>query len=120
MLNAEPSQLYQIWMDQVLHSELTHSQAVIDPVKGGKFSVWDGYITGKNKELEPGRTIVQKWRTTEFPEGAPDSTLEIHFEKTEHGTLMTLHHHHIPDGQSEDYKNGWEEYYLLPLKQKFS
>ena len=35
------------------------------------------YIEGKNLELEKDKKIVQKWRTTEFPDDAPDSDLEI-------------------------------------------
>jgi activator of HSP90 ATPase len=75
---------------------------------------------GKNLELEPPRRILQSWRTTEFPEGAPDSMLEILIEPDGDGSKLTLIHTEIPEGQSEDYKQGWKDYYFALMKAYFS
>jgi activator of HSP90 ATPase len=71
-LNSEPETLYRAWLDSSEHSAFTESDAEIDPVLEGSFSIWDGYITGKTVEMYPYSRIVQKWRTTEFPESKPD------------------------------------------------
>jgi activator of HSP90 ATPase len=81
--------------------------------------VWDGYISGKNLKLVPGKQIVQAWRTTEFAGTEPDSQIDIHLEATLSGTRLTLRHTNIPTGQS-DYRSGWNESYFSPMKACFS
>jgi uncharacterized protein YndB with AHSA1/START domain len=44
---------------------------------GGRFTAGGVYMQGATLELDPPRKIVQSWRTTEFPEEAPDSRLEV-------------------------------------------
>lgn len=115
-LPVRPELFYMIWMKSQLHSEFTGSQAVIDEQVGGIFTAWNGYITGKNLALEPGKRILQSWRTTDFPEDAPDSELELQLEAYTGGTVLILTHRNLPPDQVEDYRLGWEEHYLQPLK----
>jgi activator of HSP90 ATPase len=119
-LNCEPETLYRAWLDPCEHAAFTESDAEIEPVIEGSFSIWDGYITGKTVEMQPYSRIVQKWRTTEFPESNPDSTLEIKFEKKGKGTKFTLIHTEIPDGQGEMYKKGWNDYYFKPMTKYYA
>lgn len=111
--------LYEAWLDSKEHSEFTGGEAVIDPKAGGSFSAWDDYISGKTLELEPYRRIVQSWRTSDFPDGSKDSNLEVLFEEVEKGTKITLVHTDIPEGQGEDYKKGWNDFYFEPMKEYF-
>jgi activator of HSP90 ATPase len=62
---------------------------------------------------------VQAWRTTEFPKGSPDSRVEIILETIDGGTKLTLLHSNIPEGQADDYKKGWQEFYFDPMKEYF-
>ncbi len=62
---------------------------------------------------------MQAWRTTEFPEGSPDSRLEMLLEEAKGGTKITLVHTNIPDGQGKDYEQGWIAFYFKPMKQYF-
>nr|MDO8113437.1 SRPBCC family protein [Candidatus Sigynarchaeota archaeon] len=118
-LLASPKEIYEAWLDSKKHGAMTGSPAVVDPSIGGQFSAWDGYIEGKTIELEPNQRIVQAWRTSDFPEGSPDSTVEITLEEASTGTKVTLVHANIPDGQSEQYKDGWNEFYFGPMKAYF-
>jgi activator of HSP90 ATPase len=113
-------QIYKAWLDSEEHSAFTGSPAQIDPGVGGKFSAWDGYISGRTLEIEPFQRIMQAWRTTEFPEHSPDSQLEILIEEVDDGANVTLIHAQIPDGQGEDYRQGWEDYYFKPMQRYFS
>jgi activator of HSP90 ATPase len=114
-----PEDVYRAWLDSEAHAAMTGSPAEIDPAVGGAFSAWEGYITGKTIELVPGQKIVQEWRTTEFPEGSPPSRVELVFEKTKTGTRLRLSHTRIPDGQANDYKQGWDDFYFTPMKEYF-
>ena len=79
-LPATPEILYSAWLSSVEHSNMTGGAATVSNVVGGTFEAWDGYIQGKNLELEPSKRILQSWRTTEFADSAEDSLLEILFE----------------------------------------
>jgi activator of HSP90 ATPase len=118
-LPASPEKVYKAWLSSEEHGKFTGSKAVIDPRKGGTFSAWDGYISGKNLELNPGKRIVQSWRTTEFPSRSPDSRIEVLFEKSGKWTKITIVHTNIPDGQGEQYRQGWLDYYFKPMKGYF-
>jgi len=111
--------LYDSWLSSSVHSNFTGEKAVIDGRVGGKFKVSDGYISGTNLILQPYGRIVQNWRTAEFPESAPDSRLEILFEKHNSGTKITLIHTQLPNGQERKYEKGWKEHYLKPMKKFF-
>ena len=82
--------------------------------------MWDGYAEGSTIELEPGRRIVQRWRSTEFPLEAGDSLLEIRLEPLENGTRVAFLHSEIPEGQATKYEQGWREHYLEPMDRYFS
>ena len=120
ILPGTPDRIYEAWLDSRGHAAFTGSAATIDPIVGGTHSAWDGYITGKNLALEPGRRIHQTWRTTEFPDDAADSSLELLFEAADGGTRLVLRHTNIPEGQSEQYQGGWRDYYFNPMQEYFA
>ena len=120
-LPVKPKIIYSAWLDSQEHSAMTGgSTATIDPRKGGKFSAWDGYITGVILKLEPFHRIEQSWRTTEFPHNAPDSHLEVRFNEMNDQTTVTLIHSNLPESQVDDYQQGWEDYYFKPMQKYFS
>ena len=111
--------LYDAWLNSKLHSAFTGTKTQIDPHQGSSFSIDSGYITGTNLILQPYGRIVQNWRTNEFPEGSPDSKLEILFEKHNSGTKLTIVHSQLPNGDEKKYEKGWKEFYLKPMKMYF-
>jgi activator of HSP90 ATPase len=129
-LPAKPDEVYRAWLDGDEHSAFTGGKAEVEPRVGGRFTAWDGYIEGRTLELEPPSgvpatagarlRILQAWRTTEFPEGSPDSRLEVLLEKSRGGTRITLRHSDIPAGQGAEYQQGWEEHYFTPMKRYFA
>jgi activator of HSP90 ATPase len=120
VLNTTPENLFKAWLDSSEHSKFTGSKAVIDPSANGKFSAWDGYIKGTTVALDPYHKIVQKWRTTEFNNTDEDSMLELIFEKQGEKTKLTLRHYAIPEGQADEYRKGWEDFYVEPMQQYYN
>jgi activator of HSP90 ATPase len=116
IISATPAEIYKAWLSTKGHTAMTGSPA---KVSGKKFTAWDGYIFGLTLELESDQRIVQAWRTSEFPDDAPDSHLEILLEKTKGGTKVTLTHTEIPPGQADSYKLGWKDFYFKPMKAYF-
>jgi len=112
--------LYRAWLDPVHHAAMSYGgEAEFDPRVGGQYSSGDGYITGEFLELVPGKKLVQTWRTTEFADDQPDSTLELTFTDSSDGCTFHLAHSGLPDDQIESYEGGWHEFYLDPMKLYF-
>ncbi len=117
IFRAKPEAVYNALIDSKKHSQFTESKAIVGKKAGDNFSAYDGYITGKNIELIPGKKIVQTWRTSDegWPEGYY-STIEFVFKKTKEGTELQFTHSEIPSEVKADYEQGWEEYYWKLLK----
>src|SRR4030066_2313555 len=119
VIPASPEEVYDAFIDARKHSEFTGSEATCDPTVGGEFTAWDGYISGRNLELEKGKRIVQEWTTTEWPEGYPPSKLELTFKKVKGGTEITMHHSKVPEEQTDEYKQGGKNNPWEPSKNNF-
>ncbi len=119
-LPASPEAVYDAWLDSARHAAMTGAPAEVGERVGDAHSAWDGYITGKILELVPGRRIVQSWRTTDFADEDPDSTIAIELEPTKTGARLTLSHSGVPDDQTAYEKGGWRDFYFAPMKAYFS
>jgi len=119
MIPAKASDIYEAWLNSEGHTAITGSPAYVDGKAGGKFTAWDGYIFGTTLEVTPNQRIIQSWRTSEFPDDAPDSRVEVLFEEVPGGTKITLTHSDMPEDQVESYKQGWDDFYFKPMKQYF-
>lgn len=119
VIPATPQQIYDAWLDSRGHSRMTGSKAKAAPTEGAAFTAWGGYIKGRNLALEPGRRIVQTWRTTKFTKADPDLQIEVLLDPTADGTKLTLHHTNVPDGHTGYQDGGWQEHYLEPMKRYF-
>jgi activator of HSP90 ATPase len=117
-LPAKAEAIYKAWLSTKGHSDMTGSPAKVDGRKGGDFTAWEGYIWGTFLELEKNKKIVQSWRTSEFPEEADDSHVEVILDEENGKTTLTLVHTNIPRGQ-DSYKQGWEDFYFRPMKEHF-
>ncbi|MFX0106585.1 MAG: SRPBCC domain-containing protein [Candidatus Hodarchaeota archaeon] len=119
-IKASPHEIYEAFMDSKKHSKFTESKAKISREIGGKFSIFEGDLEGKNLELIPDKKIVQSWRSNE--EGWPKthySTITIELESVENGTLLIFKHTEVPLSSYKSVKEGWNEYYWEPLKNMF-
>lgn len=115
---APPEAVYKAWLDSRKHAAMTGGAAAVNARIGATFQAWDGYITGKNLELEPGARILQDWRTSEFTEAEPDSRLEILFKPKKAGTIVTIRHSRLP-AHGMQYREGWIDSYFNPMKAYF-
>ena len=118
VFQASPEAVYDTWLDSEGHAAMIGTTAAESNEVGAEFMAHDGYITGKNLELQPGKLIRQSWRTKEFDTAAADSDLEIRLEAEGSGTRLTLKHTNLPE-HGMRYKQGWMEHYFAPMKQYF-
>jgi len=118
ILDTNADFLYKFFIDSKLHTEITEGKAIINNKIGGKFTAMDDYIKGEIVSLEKNRKIIQKWRTTDFSKNDKDSILEITIKEIgKNRSKLILKQSELPEGSEEEYKNGWKEFYIRPLKE---
>ncbi len=118
VIPASPQAIYEAWLDSEGHTKMTGSPAHITDKVGDAFDAWDGYISGRNLELVPGKWIVQAWRGKDYTEADGHSRIEITLAAAEGGTKLTLFHSNIPDNQTT-HDTGWPKHYFEPMKKYF-
>lgn len=81
---------------------------------GGSFSLFGGYIVGRQLELVTDALIVQAWRAQGWPKGRYSIA---RFELSDHGgsTKLAFDHTAFPKGEAEHLAAGWQEHYWDPL-----
>ncbi|MCS6971465.1 MAG: SRPBCC domain-containing protein [Leptospiraceae bacterium] len=119
-LPATAKQVYDAWLDSAQHTAMTGKKAVMSREVGGSFSVWDGYVEGKNLLLIENRKIVQSWRAKEFHDEDPDSVVAIQLSEKFGVTEVEIEHSDLPPGKAAEYQEGWFEYYVDPMQRYFA
>ncbi|MCX5974054.1 MAG: SRPBCC domain-containing protein [Coprothermobacterota bacterium] len=114
-----PEEVYDALLDSKTHTALTGSFAKISAKIGGAFTAWDGYISGKNLELEQGRRIVQERVTTGWPKNASPSRVTINLLPIKQGTEISLLQENVPAKDATAYDQGWHDYYWKPMVRFF-
>jgi activator of HSP90 ATPase len=117
-LHAPPNEVYDLLMNSKKHGAFTHAKAEISTKVGGRISAYDGYISGKNIELKPGKRIVQLWHAADWPDEL-ESTVVFEFQKVKSGTKLIFTHKNIPMEDYDDIKQGWIENYWNLMKEYF-
>lgn len=119
LIPALPEVVFNAWLNSDEHSQMTGGQAKVSAIVGETFEAWDGYIHGKNLELESPSRILQNWRTSEFDESEEDSLLEILFKSEGKGTRITILHSNLPE-HGMQYQQGWIDAYFDPMKEYYA
>jgi activator of HSP90 ATPase len=121
VIPASPQEIYDAWLSSDGHEKITGGKpAQMSAQEAAAFTVWNGYIRGRNLKLEPSRRIVQSWRTTKFSAADPDSQIEVLLEPAAGGTRITVRHSNVPDGHTSYRDGGWQRSYFDPMKEYFN
>src|SRR3989304_2598222 len=108
------SRLYALYADGKLHSAATGQPAAIGKAAGGRFSAFEGMITGKLLHLRKNKLIVQTWRGKHWKPSDPDSVLILKFEDTPKGGRVQLVHVNVPAHDQKGVTAGWKKFYWEP------
>jgi len=82
---------------------------------GGAFSLFGGYITGRQVELVPNERIVQAWRAGGWDPGIY-SIARFELVEQGSGTKIVFDHSGFPKGDAEHLAEGWKINYWEPLE----
>jgi uncharacterized protein YndB with AHSA1/START domain len=81
---------------------------------GGPFTLFGGYVTGRQLEMLPGERLVQAWRAGSFTPGA-FSIAAFHLTAEGGKTKLSFEHGGFPDGNGVSLSRGWHSHYWEPL-----
>ena len=112
---AAPARIYEALLDSKQFSAFSGMPAEINREAGGKFSLFNGHIIGRNLELISNQRIVQAWRVVTWDEGIY-SIARFELKAQAPGTHMTFDHTGFPEGKKEHLAEGWEQNYWERLQ----
>ena len=119
-VGASPQEVFDAWMSSEGHSAMTGGQAHVDPHVGGSFDAWNDYIHGTTIALEPPNRVVQTWRSANFGDDDADSQIDVTFVASDEGTLVTVRHSNVPEGDLGYENGGWQQSYFTPMRAYFA
>ncbi|MFT5112343.1 MAG: activator of HSP90 ATPase [Parasphingorhabdus sp.] len=107
--------IFEALINAKIFGEVTGSPATIDAISGGKFSCFDGMITGQTIEIIPNSRLVQAWRVGNWQPGIY-SIVKFELEKlSEKKTKLIFDHTGFPEEHRGHLDQGWHERYWTPL-----
>ena len=112
--NAPLALVMKALTDHDLIERWTGSVAFFDPTPGGKFSLWDDTINGKNIFIDE-EQIVQDWKEETW-EKYSQVTINL-IAVDENVTDLELVHENIPDESSYSIREGWDQAFMMPLEE---
>ena len=115
--------LYAAFLDSHNLSRMTLSSSTISGVEGGEFTMFNGGVTGRIRELSPPLKITQDWRFSQWPKDEY-SNLELTFEPLgDQKTRLKIKQSEIPEHdahgnsrQDELVLNGWKSKFFVGLE----
>jgi activator of HSP90 ATPase len=107
-LLAAPERVYQLLTDSTEFAAATERPADINTTEGGAFSIFGGYIQGRQIELVQGERIVQSWRGVDWTPGT-HSLVRFTLTPEGDGTKLVVDHDAYPEGPSPMYPS-WQEH----------
>jgi activator of HSP90 ATPase len=89
--------------------------SIVSGAAGGAFTIYGGYIIGRNIELAPNQRVVQAWRVANWDPGVYSI---VKFELLEHdgGTKIVFDHTGFPGDQGQHFADGWNANYWEPMR----
>lgn len=117
VLPAPAEALFAMYLNPETHAAITGAPAEISAEPGTPFSAWDGGLSGTTLAVVAPRLIVQSWRSDNFAEDDPDSTLILTFTDEGAQGRIDLVHLDVPEQDFAGVEEGWTLYYWEPWRE---
>jgi activator of HSP90 ATPase len=123
---ASPKRVYEVLTEAVQFTRviqlsgalqkmhLPDQPAVLSGEEGGAFSLYGGFITGRQIELVPNVRVVQAWRAGDWPAGVY-SIAKFELVEQGPGCKIVFDHTGFPKGDAKGLASGWKAHYWEPL-----
>ncbi|KAL6072767.1 AHA1, activator of heat shock 90kDa protein ATPase [Balamuthia mandrillaris] len=115
---ARSSDIYECLMDPNRVAAYTQSSVTLEPKAGGAFAFFSGNVQGTFVEVIPNKKIVQKWRTSTWPEDH-FSSVTITLEDTSDGCSLRLKQQGVPSEEVDRTRGAWMDHFFNRIKGMF-
>jgi activator of HSP90 ATPase len=105
---ASPERVYELLTDGVKFAAATGKPARIEASESAAFSIFGGYIHGRQIEVIPGKLVVQAWRGSDWSPGVY-SLVRFTLIPEAGGTRLAVDNDAYPEGKSPIYSS-WHEH----------
>lgn len=117
LLPATANRLFAMYLDPVEHAAFTGHPVTIGAESGANFTAFEGQLSGQILQVIEPRLIVQSWRSMQFRDDDPDSTLILTFSTEGDEGRIDLVHLDVPDHDFEGVTEGWRKFYWEPWRE---
>ena len=115
-INASPTEVFELLMDENKHSRFTQKSANIEAKEGGQFSFCNGNHTGYFVRIMKNKRIVLAWTHRKFPRNHY-TIVDIQLEKHENGgTRLLMNQTGVPEAHDGWLTEAWRKTYWNPLE----
>ena len=115
-LSGKPKRVMQLLTDAALIRKWSGEDAVLENMTGGKFEMFDGWVTGKVLKLGD-RELAYTWTASDWADGTSPSEVHYLLKDDEAGTKVSVKHIGLPSAEEMDsHKAGWTEFFFDPLE----
>ena len=116
LLSGRPARVMQLLTDPALIRKWSGEDGVAEPKEGGKFEMFDGWVTGTVTKATA-TELAMTWLPADWPEGTPPSEVLLILKPHAAGTQVLVKHTGFPDkNESDSHKSGWTDFYFDPME----
>jgi len=112
-ISAPRKKVWKALVDPKVINEWGGGPSKMDEKIGTEFWLWGGDIHGKNMEVIKEEKLVQQWFGGDWPN---PSIATFTIQQENNKTILELEHSNVPDEEVNDIEQGWDDYYLGPMK----
>ena len=116
VLPAPADDLFKTYLDPASHADITGGPVFVSSKPGSVFSAFGGALSGTTVAVVAPRLIVQSWRSENFDDNDPDSTLILTFSPEGAHGRIDLVQIDVPPQDYDGVDEGWELYYWEPWR----
>ena len=113
---STPHKVFNALTNTQQFGELTGAAAEIILQCGGKFSCFDGMISGLTIEIVPDNRLVQAWRVANWEPGVYSIVKFELMEINATETRLIFDHSGFPEEHRPHLEQGWHTKYWQPMK----
>lgn len=113
-ISAPADQVWKALVDHEVINKWGGGPSKMDSKVDFEFSLWGGDIYGKNIEVIAQKKLVQEWFGGDWPK---PSIVTFDLKSEENGTILELEQIDVPQEDVDDIDQGWDDYYLGPMKE---
>jgi activator of HSP90 ATPase len=108
-----------VQLSNALQGRVPKLPTAISASEGGAFTLFDGYISGRQVQLVPDALIVQAWRSASWGPGQY-SIARFELKDRGAGSMILFDHGGFPIGEAQHLAAGWQANYWTPLARLLS